>query len=577
MADFSVSPVAQNVKPPASMSLADMVNLARSGQAFQQAQQINPLEVQRSRTELSRLQQLMPEELAIKIAEREKAETEAGVSAGTAGPRIDTSKSTASSAASTAEKDRLGLLELKSKKIASSQISMINNPLIIAAEKNPTAADKLALINLIRKNGMNIAKDLDIKPDEAMKLLQPYLDIAMNDPGKLRGYFKERHIQMLDDASRTDVFQPKGIAVDTGTGGYVVQTNEFGPVPVGQVIAGTTFSRRLMPNESMALDAANNPIIVTKDSNGQITSIRPADQAGTSGFVPPSVQSPSPAPSAVPSAAPSAAPAPAKAAPVSDASVVAPKQSSLVKNLPATQTDANLPDYSLRVPPRFPVPVAGKPKMSFQQGEKEALEAGGTFLRNSLANRSAVPEFRNNIEKIVDTTDKLLAKTITKAGKALTIEQYFNKLIDDSEYKSLSKQLANLQIQMSGAPNMSTDAGKTLASASTGDATYPPEVLQKIAIQLHGGMEARDKLGIAADKYARQFGENNMASFGQMWNNNADAKVFELISADKLIKDSKIKEKMINEIIGHPKGSEKRQEILNKYRNIKKLINEGTL
>jgi hypothetical protein len=215
--------------------------------------------------------------------------------------------------------------------------------------------------------------------------------------------------------------------------------------------------------------------------------------------------------------------------------------------------------------------------MSFQEGEKAALEAGGLFLRNSLANRSAVPEFRNNIEKIVDTTDKLLAKTITKAGKALTIEQYFNKLIDDSEYKSLSKQLANLQIQMSGAPNMSTDAGKTLASASTGDATYPPEVLQKIAIQLHGGMEARDKLGTAADKYARQFGENNMASFGQMWNNNADAKVFELMSLPKLIKDPQTRAKMADEIIGYPKGSEQRKIIEQKYLNVQKLIKDGTL
>jgi hypothetical protein len=567
MADYA--PVASQYKPVQPMTLAEMMNLAGSAQAYKQAEQLNPLAVQRSASELSRLQQLMPEELRGKIAEANKAETEADVAEKTSKPRVTSLTAAASTAETLAEKDRLGLLALKSKQIASSQISMINNPLIIAAEKNPNAANKLALINLVKQNGMNIAKDLDIKPDEAMKLLQPYLDIAINDPGRLRGYFKERHIQGLDESARTAALQPSGIGVTSGTQSQVTSMNEFGAVPVGVALPGTSVNMQLMPNESMGLDAANNPIIITKNSNGQITSIRPADQAGAGGSAPPAFINNAPP-------RPAPAPAPAAAAPVSDASVVAPKQSSLVAKLPAAE-QTNLPDYSVRVPPRFPVPVAGKPKMSFQQGEKEALEAGGTFLRNSLANRSAVPEFRNNIEKIVDTTDKLLAKTITKAGKALTIEQYFNKLIDDSEYKSLSKQLANLQIQMSGAPNMSTDAGKTLASASTGDATYPPEVLQKIAIQLHGGMEARDKLGTAADKYARQFGENNMASFGQMWNNNADAKVFELISADKLIKDSKIKEKMINEIIGHPKGSEKRQEILNKYRNIKKLINEGTL
>jgi hypothetical protein len=313
MADFSVSPVAQNVKPPASMSLADMVNLARSGQAFQQGQQINPLEVQKSRTELSRLQQLIPEELAIKIAERERAETEAGVSAGTSKSRIDTSQSTASSAASTAEQDRIKLFAAKQKKINDSQISMINNKLILDAEKNPNAVDKLALINLVRQNGMNMAKDLDIKPDEAMKLLQPYLDIAINEPGGLRGFYKQRHILGLDDAARTAALQPSGIAVDYGTGGYVVSTNEFGATNVGQALPGTTYARRLMPGESMVLDAAGNQVIVTKDSNGQIISTRLADQAGSSNFPSAEVQGPTSAAPAVapPSAAPSAVPAPA--------------------------------------------------------------------------------------------------------------------------------------------------------------------------------------------------------------------------------------------------------------------------
>ena len=581
MADFSVSPVAQNIKPPASMSLADMVNLARSGQAFQQSQQINPLEVQKARTELSRLQQLMPEELATKIAEREKAEAELEVSQGTTRSRIDTSKSAASSAESTAEQDRLKLFGAKQKKIADSQIALINHPLVIAAEKNPIKGYTEPLKNLIKERGMALARDLNIKPDEAEMLLQSYMDVVNTDVGAVRGFLKQRHIQMLDDATRTAALQPSGISVDTGAGGFVVSTNEFGAYPVGTAIPGATFTRQLVGGQSIGTDAAGNQVIITKDSSGQITSIVPADQAGSSVMPSASVQGPLSAapvaapPSAAPSVAPAPAPAPAKAAPVSDA--VAPKQSSLVKNLPAGQTDANLPVYSRFEPPRFPVRDANKPVLSYQIGEKEAQEAGGKFLRESLANRSAIPAFRNNVEKIILSTDRLLEKTITKAGKALTIEQYFDKLIDDSEYKTLSKQLANLQIQMSGTPNMSTDQGKTMASAATGDATYPPEVLQKIAIQLHGEMEAKDKLGTAADKYARRFGENNMASFGQMWNNNADAKVFELISADKLIRDQKIKEKMINEIIGHPKGSEKRQEILNKYRNIKKLINDGTL
>jgi hypothetical protein len=259
--------------------------------------------------------------------------------------------------------------------------------------------------------------------------------------------------------------------------------------------------------------------------------------------------------------------------------VVAPKQSQLVKNLPAAQTDANLPDYSVLVPPKYPVPVAGKPKMSFQLGEKEAQAAGGEYVRNIISQRGAVAPVRNNLEKIMSTTDELLAKQGFQAGKGLQVEQYFTKLIDDSEYKTLSKNLANLQIALIGnnPQALSSDAGKQMTAAASGSEVYPPKVLQKIAIQLHGEMENRDRQGVAADKYARKFGESNMASFTQMWNNNSDNKVFELMSLPKLVKDPALRAKMADEIIGYPRNSEQRKVFEQKYKNIQKLIKDGTL
>jgi hypothetical protein len=556
MADFSVNPIAQNLKPATPMSLGEMLNLARSGQAYQQAQQINPLEVQRASAELQRLRQLMPEEYRQKISEANRAETEANVSEKTSAPRITQAGATASSAESTAEQDRLKLMALKQRQIAASQIALINHPLVIEAEKNPTKANVAALENLVNQSGINMGRDLGIKPDETAQLNQPYMDIAKNDPGSLRGYLKQRHIQGLDESARTAALSPSGVGITSGTESQVTSTNPFSETPVGTAVPGTYRKLQLMPNEQLVEDNQGNQFIQSKDNQGRIT-IRPVN------------------------AAPSAAPPPTTAvSPNMPKAVVAPKPSAISQRLATevpTQTAENLPVHSQPVPPRFPVRVPGQPVFTLQQGEKEAQETGGKFLRESLANRNAIPTFRNNVEKIISTTDQLLQNTISKAGKGLTIEQYFNKLLDDSQYKLLSKQLAQLQIQMSGTPNMSTDAGKTMALAATGDATYPPEVLQKIAIQLHGEMEAKDKLGTAADKYARKFGESNMASFGQMWNNNADAKVFEVMSADKLIKDPKIKEKIINQIIEYPKGSEKRKEYFDKYRNIKKLISEGTL
>ena len=81
MADFSFTPAAAGIRPVPQTSLADMIGVARGAQAYQQAQQVNPLQVQQAQAELQRIQGLMPEEI-------KRAQAEAQVSAETATPRI---------------------------------------------------------------------------------------------------------------------------------------------------------------------------------------------------------------------------------------------------------------------------------------------------------------------------------------------------------------------------------------------------------------------------------------------------------------------------------------------------------
>ena len=57
MADLSITPVATQIRPVPQMSLADMVGLARGVQAYQQAEQLNPIEVQ-SAQQAARLGQI---------------------------------------------------------------------------------------------------------------------------------------------------------------------------------------------------------------------------------------------------------------------------------------------------------------------------------------------------------------------------------------------------------------------------------------------------------------------------------------------------------------------------------------
>jgi len=550
------APVAALSKPPTPMSLAEMVNLAGGVQAYQQAQELNPLAVQKNTAELQRLRQLMPEEYRRSVAEANRAETESDVSSQTAKPRITQAGAVSSSAESTAEANRLDLLNKKMKNIASSQISMINNPLILQAEKNPDAVDKNQLVDLVMRNGMTIARDLGIKPEEAKALLQPYVDIATNDPGQLRGYFKQRHLAGLDEASRTSALTPSGIAITSGTESQTTSTNPFSETPVGQPVPGTYRQQQLMLNEQIVTDTQGNNFIASRDNQGKI-SIRPVTGGG--------VQN---------------APAPV-AAPVPNVrnlppATAAPTPSAAGQNAPA---EAPVPDYSQPVQPRFPVRQSGQPVFNLQQGEKDAQVSGSEFLRNVVTQRGAVAPIRNNLEKIMSTTDDLVKKQGFEAGKGLQFDQFLARVIDDSEYKILSKNLANLQIALIGnnSSALSSDAGKQMTAAASGTEVYPPKVLQKIAIQLHGEMENRDRQGVAADKYARKFGESNMASFTQMWSNNADNKVFELMSLPKLVKDPQMRAKMADEIIGYPKGSEQRKVFEQKYLNVQKLIKDGTL
>jgi hypothetical protein len=53
-------PVALGIKPPTPMSLGDMLNIARGAQAYQQAEQLNPLAAQKAQMEIEQLQKTNP-------------------------------------------------------------------------------------------------------------------------------------------------------------------------------------------------------------------------------------------------------------------------------------------------------------------------------------------------------------------------------------------------------------------------------------------------------------------------------------------------------------------------------------
>jgi len=61
MAEYNVSEVAGKINPPQVTSIGDMLNIARGAQAYQQAQQINPIAVQQAQTQLQASQSALAE------------------------------------------------------------------------------------------------------------------------------------------------------------------------------------------------------------------------------------------------------------------------------------------------------------------------------------------------------------------------------------------------------------------------------------------------------------------------------------------------------------------------------------
>ena len=70
----SFVPVANQVQAPSQMTIGDMLNMARSAQAYQQSQQLNPLQLQKAQLDIQQAKQLNP--LAVKKAEQEVKQSE---------------------------------------------------------------------------------------------------------------------------------------------------------------------------------------------------------------------------------------------------------------------------------------------------------------------------------------------------------------------------------------------------------------------------------------------------------------------------------------------------------------------
>lgn len=497
--------------------LSNMLNMANAAQQYQQTREMNPLQLQQKQMEIEQLKKLNP--LAVRQSEE-----------------------TVKQAETTTEKSSMELASKKYKAIADSQISMINNPKILAAEKDPASVNPVELVELVKKNGLNQAKALGIPEDKAMELLQPYLEVAQTKPGELRQFYKERHIQGLDEASRTNALAASGVDVTTGAGGMKVQTGEFGPGKPGDIIKGTSYVQQLGPGQTQTItkDATGKDVIVVRDANGTITGVLP-----------------------MPTNAPPQAPVPRGAnAPAAPVATVSPEMG---------QMRYQRRDYS-------------QPQTAIPPDEKVAYEDGIKTVKSLRDGAAELTTAKNNLTNVIKTATGLQEGALPTSGVIGSWARNVRNWAGDPTYKTLSKELANVQIAQikSSGGSMDTVAGQQLSKYANGDETYPPEVLVKIANESFANILNTEMQADAADKFVRKFGEANIGTFKDLWRKNSDTKAFQLLNLNKdsegLDKNSAEykKIKLQTDALLGPNPT-KRQELIKKITNLQKLSQNGEL
>jgi hypothetical protein len=229
------------------------------------------------------------------------------------------------------------------------------------------------------------------------------------------------------------------------------------------------------------------------------------------------------------------------------------------------------------VPLPYPVRKEGQPYMPNPSEAADTTKNIG-YREGLIARQTELTASRRNIQEVIDLATKIEKETIgPSTGIVGAVKRKYAELVGDPTYRQLSKDLANIQISNIRAQGGSLDTvgGQQLTRMASGDETYPPDVLIKIARRTDADSTNIDMQATAAAKFAAQYGDNNLNAFKQAWSKNADSKVFEAMNIYRDAKDPKEAKTQIDELLG--KDPKQRKIFFQKYQNIQKLFENGTL
>jgi hypothetical protein len=521
MADFSVNPVAQNIKPPTPMSLADMVNLARGAQEFQQSQQLNPLAVQQAQQQLQTQKQTFEQAEKANPLTTQKLQQEART--GQIALSVEEQKDIERKNLQTFFADpnnfqTNGRIDLDK---INSQVPKIA-PL--------TGADAISKYSTLGEaQTQAISAKQNLTKDQRSMIAQRFSILGRLGVQDKNAYIAEMDLMKQENPENPDLHKLLDAYKTTWT-----NTMQSGPNLPGQAIAGaatlmTPEQQQTLFGTKAALDAQGRVITTTPSIGNEKPKVEVS--------IPQGLQSQTPTTSATTGAA---------------GSEVAP---------------------GVRLP--FPVRRSDQPYQAMPTEEKD--QTAGFDYRNNLVNAQAnLAQGRRNVEEVITQANKIGDQLyFEKGGVAGKVEQKIRMAIGSDQYDLLAKDLANMAITNSKAMGSvgGTVAGLDMASVANGTIKVPPDVLVKIASRVQADQRNLDMQASGAQQFSQKYGDNNMKAYQQAWNANArDTKIFEAMNILENESDPKKMESKFKELFPSEK---KRKTILKQYRNLKSMAATG--
>lgn len=212
-------------------------------------------------------------------------------------------------------------------------------------------------------------------------------------------------------------------------------------------------------------------------------------------------------------------------------------------------------------------------------GEAEEAAAGQKYIQGLNDFGINAVSYKRNVDEAIAEAKKIEKEAPFTSGLAGAAYRKTAQALGDESYIQLNKDLANVQIaalKAAGA-DLQTDAGKQLVRMANGDATFPPNVLINIAERTKAEITNVELQRQAAARFNQRYpGYANFGAFKQAWADNADSKVFQAMNIyrdEKLNSDEK--KAMIDKLLGNKEAE--RKQFYQKYQNINKLVNTGSL